>query len=975
MRNRMKRVFLGWDAPLLPQAASYLCSQIIGGHLPEASQLRLVVPTARARRRLRQCLLGATAEAQIAITDLQVLTIGDLPERLYQPDLPLALELEQTLAWTQTLQAAAGQPLEALVPNQPPDDAVAAWVDLAATVRKLHEALAADGLRFRDVIPQFSGSVESRRWVLLDRLLEDYLDRLRNANRSDPFTSRRQAIENHTCQTDRQLVLIGTADMNRTICQMLDLLKDQVHVLVGAPREQQILFDRFGNVQPEEWKSVILPIQDHQLVSAADVFEQTVAMAESLADFGSQYSADEITIGVADQSFVPFVETELQQVAIASHREQGWPLAQTAPGRLLSLIALLRTRMDWQSFAALVRHADVYQWLDQQLSAESQPGSDRRPNVPWLAQLDGYLANHFPTRLDVAMPLIAQRNYPLVAEAKRRVAHWLSPLSSPPQALAVWCQAIRQVFSMIYPDSSTEDSYPSEPGNDSHPRTSPCSKDSSALTDTSGLGDGVGHTRQQAAIQRVHRMLDRFAKLSDPLDVQVTAATAVEMLLARLSDSPIVLPAKAEEVEILGWLDLALDDAAAMVVVGFNAPFVPEAVTADPFLPGSLRSKLKLNDNERRFARDAYALQLILSTRPQVRFVVGRRGPDGNPTPPSRLLAAADGIDVARRVTKLLDRPVPIAPVHRRWSGSQVRTQLPVPTAGRADVNVMSVTAFSDFLRCPFRFYLRHVLGLRPLDDHSNELAANQFGDLVHASVEDFGRHREHRQAETAEEIYECLMLHLLAYAQNQFGQFPAAAVQLQIDQAKRRLRVVAEHQARRRAEGWQIEQTEASVGPQQGAGIEVDGRVMGLKGRFDRIDFHPQTGQWAILDYKTHGHEPLKKHFNARSQQWTDLQLPLYRLMIPALGIDADQAQVQLGYFNVAQQERQTGIHLADFSEQQFADANRVIADCIRRIWASDFAPSDQPVSYDDYAMICQSGLMSSLLGDDEADDFRGDA
>jgi ATP-dependent helicase/nuclease subunit B len=49
-----------------------------------------------------------------------------------------------------------------------------------------------------------------------------------------------------------------------------------------------------------------------------------------------------------------------------------------------------------------------------------------------------------------------------------------------------------------------------------------------------------------------------------------------------------------------------------------------------------------MSDNERRLGRDIYALHLILSTRSHVRLIVGRSGVDGSPTPPSRLLAAAE---------------------------------------------------------------------------------------------------------------------------------------------------------------------------------------------------------------------------------------------------------------------------------------------------------------------------------------------
>ena len=69
------------------------------------------------------------------------------------------------------------------------------------------------------------------------------------------------------------------------------------------------------------------------------------------------------------------------------------------------------------------------------------------------------------------------------------------------------------------------------------------------------------------------------------------------------------IPREAGEpaVEVLGWLELHLDDAPALVITGCNEGFLPTAVSSDPFLPEGLRRRLGLPDNARRYARDAYA--------------------------------------------------------------------------------------------------------------------------------------------------------------------------------------------------------------------------------------------------------------------------------------------------------------------------------------------------------------------------------
>lgn len=960
-QTTLQRIFLGWDQPLLQASVNYLHKRYGSSKSWDLSATTLVVPTSRSRRQLIALLKQHAATEQLDLQPPRILTVGTLPEQLYQPAGELALELEQTLAWTQVLLATDPQRLKALLPSIPPHDPIAPWVELAASLRRLHDTLAADNLRFADVIAFVETAAEKDRWQLLDELLDAYRGQLKAAGRLDPAAARQTAIETGGCGTDRQIILIGAADLSGVLCKMLDTVASQVTSLVGAAESDQVLFDRYGRVEPQEWAMRDLPWRDEQLLQADDASDQAAVMANQVLKLQQTFRPDQITVGVTDDSLVTFVETELEQCNLATHREQGWPLSQTAPGRFLRLLSMLRTRMDWNSLAALVRHSDVYDWLDRQLSAENEESGipKTRRDLPWLTQLDHFLGNHYPTKLDVAIPAVALDDYPVLPALLQRVTDWLAPLLAPPKSLAKWSQSLLRVIDAIYPPveefSESDASDSGEFGADEIDAVS---------------SEDIGVQRTRFAIDRMHVMLERLETLSDVLDVPVPAAVAMEMLLGRLAEAPIVLASSPEKIEILGWLELALDDSEGLVVVGLNHPYVPESITADPFLPGSLRSRLNMADNERRFARDAYALHSILSTRPDTRFIVGRRGPDGSPTPPSRLLSAASGADLARRIMQLLsaaDSPRVTPPSS---SGEISKTSLPIPVAGKADIKVMSVTAFSAYLACPFRFYLRHVLGLRPQDDQSRELQANQFGDLVHGALEDFGDNEDHRQATKASEIEELLLQYLYAYAKKRFGEDPAAAVQVQIHQAERRLKVVASRQAERRAEGWEIRYAEASVDPKPaadgspGAGIQIGDRRMGLKGRFDRIDYHPQTGQWAILDYKTHGHLPRKKHIDSTSGEWVDLQLPLYRLMTEYIeGVDAPADQIQLGYFNIADQADATGIHLADFTETEFEAAEKLVKSCIERIWDNDFAPSADPVPFDDYAMICQTGLAATLL------------
>ncbi len=956
-------LFLGWDAPLLPRAATLLRERYATRHRLDLSSLICVLPASHSARRLLPLLRREAESHDLQFDPPEILTVGQLAERLYEPVVPVALEFEQTLAWARVLRSMHPDDLQPLIPTIPAADPIGPWLELAGALRRLHEELSASQLSFDEGVDAAETDAEKRRWKLLRKLYTAYLSELGGAGLSDPHQSRRDAILNDRCRTDRTVALIGTSDLSDALVGMMRSLDSDLIAMIAAPQSAAFRFDEFGCVDTEGWLQHHLPVHDENLISAGDVADQSTAVAETLSVFANDFSADQVTVGVTDQSQVGPLELELRGCGVSTYRHLGWTVTQTSIGRLFDLTSTYLHRRTWPALAALVRHADVCAMITRRLNMED--------SSTWLAELDELLSDFYPVQVRDPLSPASSERCAVARKVGDLVEQWLGRFSQADQPIANWSVVIGQWLNELHEQNDAD----AESGAPDAESGAP-DAESGAPDAESGAPDAA-RSRSISAVAAVHRLVDRFAKLNNQLDLTVSGGAAIEMLAGRLADIRVADSAKAEDVEILGWLDLALDDAPAMVVTGLNHPFVPGAVTSDPFLPGSLRSKLRMADNDRRFARDIYAMHLMLSSRSAIRFIVGRTAADQSPTPPSRLLAASPTVDTARRVRKLIGGTRERVIVHHRWDDGPDQALMPIPSLPKLDadnaIDSMSVTAFRDYLACPYRFFLRHVLKLRPIDDASSELAANQFGDLVHGALERFGDSADRNDGDRSR-IESALLEHLHEYAAERYGDSVSTAVTLQIAQAERRLRAVADAQSARIADGWTIHASEASVDEKDGAGIDVDGIRMGLRGRFDRIDHHAASGRWAILDYKTHGHRPEKKHLQKTDEgyRWIDLQLPLYRMMIPFLGIDADPADVQLGYFNVSEKDEETRINVAQFSEDQSRNAEQLIVDCIRSIRSGKFEPTSDRIQFDDYGMILQTGVASRLL--DEAESFLGE-
>jgi len=448
---------------------------------------------------------------------------------------------------------------------------------------------------------------------------------------------------------------------------------------------------------------------------------------------------------------------------------------------------------------------------------------------------------------------------------------------------------------------------------------------------------------------------------------------ALSLLLGRVRAQRIAPTAAEAAIELVGWLELPLDDAPALIVTSFNEGFVPSSVNADIFLPGGLRSALGLDDNARRYARDVYAVETLLAPWRDTTFIIARRDHDDDPLAPSRLLFAAPPEIVAQRSLRFFDE-APKRPIEKPLAGGLVSSRrefafdVPRPEPLAEVITRLSVTSFKTYLACPYRFYLSRVLKLSHTDDDMTELDGASFGYLAHAVLEQFGR-SDVRDASDAETI-EGELNHLLnELVRDRFGEHPVAALLVQIEQLRLRLQALARWQAGWAAEGWRIEHSELSFSERPGK-LEVDGESMLLTGRIDRIDINEQTGQRMILDYKTSdaGDLPEKTH-RKRSGEWIDLQLPLYRHLAHELGITAP---VGLGYILLPKSTANVGLSPAKWTDVELDDADRAATDVARNIRAQEFwPPKEPPPPYsEEFASICMNGVFgrksSEFAGDD---------
>ncbi|MEI8371478.1 MAG: PD-(D/E)XK nuclease family protein [Planctomycetota bacterium] len=934
----IKRIFLDWSRPALAAAVDYLVQRFASVGQLNLENVVLALPGGRAGRRLLEILVEQAEKRQLQLRPPRIVTAGKLPELLYEAKRPFAGSLIQQVAWIEALRVSDPRQVQTIVPSLPAQDDLLAWLSLGDMFGRLHRELAAEDLDFPSVAlrgSQIEGFQEASRWQALAEIQKHYLATLDRLGLWDLQTARLVAIRNRECRSEAQIVLIGTADLNRSQRRMLDQVADRVTALVFAPPNLEDRFDEHGCVSPSAWLEQKIPLAAEQIEVADDPVDQAAAVVRTLADFDGRYNTEQIAIGVPDEQLVPYLQQRLRECDLPARYGVGVGIARSAPYRLIAAVADYVETSGFSAFAALLRHPWVNDWL----AAQGITGD-------WLSEIDRYRAEHLPHTLEGLWKGENTLPSPLLGEgqgvrAYQAIESLCRELRGTSRLLAEWTPPILELIVKVFGRA---------------PLNTDIEPDRSIL----------------ASCNKIREVLDEYRQVPAELMPSLQSTEVMRFVLRQVDGETIPPPPDHGAIEILGWLELALDDAPALVVTSFNEGNVPASLNSDLFLPNQLRRELDIEDNDRRYARDAYTLSVLVASKEHLRLITGRRSADGDPLLPSRLLFTCDDPTMAKRVMAFFSaEPASLSgaiTLGKLQAGQeQSRLEVPRPKRLAAPITSMRVTEFKDYLGCPYRYYLRHVLKLESLDDSAQELDGAAFGSLAHEVLHTLGKDPE-VAAGKADVIANYLEAQLAAVVRSHFGKTPMPSILVQVEQLRRRLAALAQWQAAWAAQGWRIEHVEVS--PAEGkAYLDVDGQPMFLRGRIDRIDIQEASGNRMIFDYKTSdaAKSPEKAH-RKKSGEWIDLQLPLYRHLVAGLGIEGP---VDLAYINLPKDISAVGHLAAGWTQADFDDADQTATNVIRRVRAEEFWPptNPPPVFSEEFAAICQDDRFAAVIADEETE------
>ena len=780
----------------------------------------LITPTGGASRRVSQ-LLEAAAQALATSQPMQAL----LPERD-----GIATPVERSLAWAEALQRANATQLQTLFWKETPQ-ATAELLKAGRNFNKLCDQLAEAGLDPATMhLPEtLKDSFDEGRWAAIAALYQSYLDCLGNWSLCDPNALRLARIKSPTTQI-RRLVIAAVPDLPRAFqlyAQQLEQSGTTVDLLIWNPDQApKDSFDHWGRPLPDFWNARSIHLDNEQIHVAAAPHDEARTAVQQLLDTPS-------SLVVADP--------KLQSVLSGEINTQGRQPYLPEGERLITCEAA-KLALEWEEFRQSKDLRRLRRLLELPAFCRALDTENPIPQSDALIAIDHLLGKTIAATLDAAWqasPALPEdapvRQTQLRSKIRRLLGSVRSRLNSP--AL--------ELLEIAFP---YRDAPPSE---------------------------SAQH------VIKIARELEGSPALKNWLEAGTAEKLPVQILAQAIRSERLQAPASEEAITLNGWLEAPWLEESQLVLCGLVEGRLPQSIEGDPFLPDSIRPALGLSDNTQRIARDAYLLSSLLVAYPagRLRLSYSKFNNEGDPSKPSRLLLRTELEQLPARVQHITEAAASVLTRPRRQTGWrwQLRGELPTVTK-------ISPTQFESYLACPFRFCLEKVLRYESAPHASHEMDAAVFGNLIHKTLEDFGREiipsGEAMLRLDEPTIRQRVQQLLESVARAEFGAKPAPAVQVQLASAAARLHAFARVQAECFAEGWVILDVERKLEAEGDDTLEI-GKLK-LSGVIDRIEQHRETGALRVMDYKTFSslRKPGQTHFASASHNW-----------LPAALLDASAA------------------------------------------------------------------------------------
>lgn len=897
----MNRVFVNWDSNLLPAVIEILVNRYLNKADKELNlqNILIIFPTKRTIRRFIELLVLFAEQESITLIPPKTATPTALIDLFDIYPLSLANREEKLLTWIKVLKQSPAEVLCNLFSNKDNLE-FADFLNLASSIEKIHEELTDECLSFieaAELVRKLGFS--DQRWDIFASLEPSYYNALKEQKLSDI-----SEILHRVTYADNlpdEIFLIGICDLSKFYSAVIQNFSNITTAIIYAPNTYESHFDSCGSITKNKWlnENVLIPEETLEIHNSA--IDETNGIIKDLNQLGVKYCKHEVTLCICDDELTRLTSLRLKRHDITTSIGAGIPIILTEIGKFIKTLRKYVKTQAFYDFGSLIRLPGIGKFIKEY--------RQNNQNTFKLEEIDEIFSQLLPSR---AEELIQAIENPHLKQSLEEFHNQIKKFALNSYTLDTWNLQLDQLVRTLY-----------------------------GITDLH-LWDPneyyIANSCQQLLIK-----LNNIKQNSLLHETKLSGSEFLDLVLVILEDVEIPHFPVTNAINMVGWLDTVYDDSPALLLASFQDQYVPGSTTSDSILPNTLRSALGLRDNDYRLARDIFFLTALINSKENIKISLHRQSLDGSFVPASKLIFLDDPKIIASRIVAMDKQPIRNN-FSKKIQKNREKSQMPLFQKFHGD---LPLTSLDDYINCPFRFYLKHVLKLRSVDDSAIELNSSQFGSVIHKVLHVF-HNSSLADSNDSSQIYNFLEKTLRQVKKELFAENHLSLVSINLQEALRRLHNFALWQCGRREKGWETIASELDVS------YPIAGRI--LKGRIDRIDYNSKERKFALIDYKTSDKEKSPRSYHRKAENWISLQLPLYYHSF--LGNEVSQTisfdSYELAFLSL-NEDLDLSYNIAAWGEEDLNSALDKAVNAVIKINENIFWPPNEELqNYDEFFDIC---------------------
>ena len=910
--------FINQEKPLLEQSAKLLLKEKSRGKLPfDLTHISIIVPNLQACRMLRGTLSYYSFEYNSKVRYPDIYTPKNFLKECLKKLPNIASSEQMKWAWSETLCQVSRKRLIGFLPKLPAKRNLLWAIPIADILIGVRNKLMTNGWIFRTAYQKIKPlGWDQNRWETWVYLEEVYLNKLKQNKWNDPVLELLKCLETDGFSMKiPYLILIGCPNLSPLLEKCLEKLSQQseIDIWFYATTDEKKGFSRWGRPLKEYWNNL----------------SQDLKLDSKIVNFYAD--SDSLAKAVGN-----------------TWRKENWKNNQVALGLLDSDIKFpLTVALEGRDhfFDPSDKKDDLRPWLYPLHIWKELDNGDLEVFIEWAFQtfIKKQWQGDACTETWLKDFYKCQQKYKLytLKQAYLFLTNHKKCLMQPFQLLDEFqfkyhkqgvFAFIKSTWQHIY-DSSSE--------------------------------------KVKSYNKVMLEAINLIEKQLSPYIIRIKPQETLTFVLNCLSSIQIKEENSNEKVSLSGWLDLLWNPAPKLVLLGLDEGNLASNDNLDYYLPESLQSTLGLSTSSEQYAINAYILKKILSSRKtdQQQIWLSKTSTSGEPIKPARYLFHGKREDLADR-TKLLFETNPqltSIPINS-WKGEWTK---PICSA----IKKISVTHFADFLQCPFRFYLKNILGMEKPDDRKWEMDPRDYGTLFHQALEEYYKNLKSGVLFSEKLIQDFFNNSIEKIFIDRFGNSQNTVIQIQKHSLLQRLRSGIPILLERILQGWKVEAIEK---PFKETHI-VSGENIEISGKIDLIESHPEEGIH-LIDFKTFekSTSPIEKHLRKLSSKdkdypswqvavqgdsssiWIDLQIPMY---INHLKEIYPNRKIQAGYLVFPAAISETRFLNWDNLSQELLNSASVCREgVLRKIIQGEFQPIRETLTNDSFKELIEKGAFKNL-------------